>query len=98
MSADEKRTSILHTIAAWREARDASEPGSPQYRDFQRKLKEAEWELQALAPSQDSPGLVIKVVSSEKEEEGGVRWTMTSQRVQHGALADCKPGRRWMIR
>jgi len=32
-------------------------------------MKEAEWELQALGPSQDSPGLVIKIVSTEKEEE-----------------------------
>jgi hypothetical protein len=31
-------------------------------------MKKAEWELQALGPSQDSPGLVIKVVSTEKDE------------------------------
>jgi hypothetical protein len=68
MNSDEKRTALLHKIQAWREAWVASEPGSPQYRDFQNKMKKAEWELQALGPSQDSPGVVIKVVNSEKEE------------------------------
>jgi len=52
--------------ATRREAWAASEPGSPQYRMNQRKMKEAEWELQALGPSQDSPGVVIKIVSNEK--------------------------------
>jgi hypothetical protein len=69
MSSDEKRERILHEIAAWREAwAAASEPGSSQHREFQNKMKKAEWELQALGPSQDSPGLVIKVVSPESKE------------------------------
>jgi hypothetical protein len=68
MSSDEKRTAVLHAIAAWRKARDAHEPGSPQYQNFQRKMKEAEWELQRLGPSQDSPGIVIKVVSTGQAE------------------------------
>jgi hypothetical protein len=35
MSADEKRTALLHEIEAWREAWAASETESPQHRDFQ---------------------------------------------------------------
>jgi hypothetical protein len=68
MSDDEKREALLHEIAAWRDAWAHSEPGSPQYREFQNKMKKAEWELQALGPSQASPGLVIKIVSPEKKE------------------------------
>jgi hypothetical protein len=63
MSDGEKRERVLHEIAAWREAWVASEPGSPQHRDFQNKMKAAEWELQALGPSQASPGLVINIVN-----------------------------------
>ena len=46
MSSDDKRTALLHTIAAWREAADAHDKGSPQYKEFQMKMKRAEWELQ----------------------------------------------------
>jgi hypothetical protein len=68
MSDDQKREAILHEIQAWREAWAAAEPGSPEHRDFQNKMKMAEWKLEALGPSQDSPGIVIKIVSTEKEE------------------------------
>jgi hypothetical protein len=29
---------------------------------FQNKMKRAEWKLQALGPSQDSPGIVINIL------------------------------------
>jgi hypothetical protein len=66
MSSDERRMALVHEIQAWREALVASEPGSLRHRKFQNKMKLAAWELQALGPSQESPGVVIKVV--EKEE------------------------------
>jgi hypothetical protein len=71
MSDDEKRNNLLHTIVAWREARDQHQPGSPQYKEFQRLMKEAEWELHGLGPSQDQgpPGLVIRIVDPEKPQE-----------------------------
>jgi hypothetical protein len=66
---NDERTALLHEITAWREARDAHKPSSPEYREFQRKMKEAEWELQRLGPSEDSPGLVIKIVDPAKPQE-----------------------------
>ena len=69
MSDDENRTTVLNAIIAWREARDAHVPGSPQHRKFQRKMKEAEWELQRLGRSQDPPGIVIMIVTSGKSKE-----------------------------
>jgi hypothetical protein len=68
MSSDE-RQKILHAIDAWREVRDKRQPGSPQYKKFQRKMKEAEWELHGLGPSQDPPGVVINIVSAGKAQE-----------------------------
>jgi hypothetical protein len=69
MSDDQKRAALIHEIEAWREAWAASEPGSPQYRTNQRKMKEAEWKLHALGPSQASPGVAIKVVSPDPAKE-----------------------------
>ena len=66
MSDDQKRQALLHEIAAWREAADAHEKGSPQYREFQNKMKLAEWKLQALGPSQDPPGVVIRIVDRKE--------------------------------
>lgn len=43
-----ERAMLVQTITAWREARDASEPGSPEYLEIQNKMKEAEWQLQRL--------------------------------------------------
>jgi hypothetical protein len=65
MSSDGKRAALLHAIAAWREARDAQQPGSLRYKKFQRKMKEAEWELHRLGPSQGRLGFVIKIVDNE---------------------------------
>ena len=69
MSDDQKRMKLLHETAAWREAWAESEPGSPQHREFQRKMKEAEWELQALGPSQASPGIEINIVDLGSAKE-----------------------------
>jgi hypothetical protein len=69
MTSDEKRTALLHEIAAWRETRDECEPDSPQHKEFQKKKVEAEWKLQALGPSQEAPGLVIEVVDPKKPQE-----------------------------
>ena len=66
VSDDEKRVALLQEIQAWREARDARVPGSPQYRKFQNKMKKAEWELQALGSSQASPGVVIQLLDPKK--------------------------------
>jgi hypothetical protein len=68
MGDDQKRTALLHEIAAWREACEASKPGSPQHREFQNNMKKAEWRLQALGPSQASPGINIKIVGDKKDE------------------------------
>jgi hypothetical protein len=68
MGDDQKREALLHEIEAWREAWAASKPDSPQHRDFQNKMKAAEWKLQALGPSQASPGIDIKIVGAEKKE------------------------------
>ena len=43
MSDDEKRTALLHAIAAWREAADEHPPGSPEYQYFQNKKTLAQW-------------------------------------------------------
>jgi hypothetical protein len=47
------------------EARDAQQPGSLRYKKFQRKIKEAEWELHRLGPSHGRLGFVIKIVDNE---------------------------------
>jgi hypothetical protein len=52
MSSDKRRMALLHEIQAWREALDASGPGSARHRKFRNKMKLAEWELQALGPSE----------------------------------------------
>jgi hypothetical protein len=67
MSSDERRMALLHEIQAWREALDASGPGSARHRKFRNKMKLAEWELRALGPSQGSPGVDIKIVTADKE-------------------------------
>ena len=64
-SNDEKRAALLNEIQAWREAWAASKPGSPQHREFQNKMKKAEWKLQALGPLQHPPGIVIKFVEQD---------------------------------
>lgn len=70
MSINEsERTILLHEIQAWREAADAHAKGSPQYREFQNKMKLAEWKLNGLGPSQESPGLTIKIVPPEQSQE-----------------------------
>jgi hypothetical protein len=61
-SNDEERAALLNEIQAWREAREAQAEGSPWYKMFQNKMKRAEWKLQALGPSQDSPGIVINIL------------------------------------
>jgi hypothetical protein len=48
MSDDEKRKALLHAITVWRDIRDAYPRGSPQYKHYQRKMKEAECKLHAL--------------------------------------------------
>src|SRR6266436_7233857 len=87
MSSDEKRDRILHEIAAWREAWAASEPGSPQQRDFQNKMKAAEWKLQALGPSRFAGPRHQGCEHRQGRRIGGIRWA-TSQQVQYGVLAD----------
>ena len=37
--------SYTETVSAWREARDKSQPGSKQWKEFDAKLKKAEAEL-----------------------------------------------------
>jgi hypothetical protein len=70
MGSDDERQKLLHEIGAWRDARNAHPPGSPQNKEFQRKMKEAEWKLHGLGPPEDSPpGLLIKIVSPEKPQE-----------------------------
>jgi hypothetical protein len=72
MSDDEKRTALLHAIAAWREAADDHPPGSPEYQYFQNKRTTAEWELQRLDHldlPQAEPGSTVKVVSPESHKE-----------------------------
>jgi hypothetical protein len=39
------RQAAIETIIAWREARNASEPGSKEYRELDAKLKQAEADL-----------------------------------------------------
>jgi len=48
MSSDEKWKALSEAIATWRGVRDAYPMGSPQYKKYQRKMKEAEWELHRL--------------------------------------------------
>jgi hypothetical protein len=69
VSEDEKRAALLHEIQAWREAADAHPKGSPQYKEFQRKMKEAEWKLHGLGRSEDAPGIVIRIVDPDKPQE-----------------------------
>ena len=69
MSDDQKREALLHEIAALREAWAASEPGSPQHREFQNKMKMAEWKLKELGPSQSPPGIVISIVGHGPAKE-----------------------------
>ena len=38
----DKRQAAIETMIAWREARDASKPGSKEYEEFDRKYREAE--------------------------------------------------------
>jgi hypothetical protein len=52
MNSDDQRMALLHEIQAWREAIDAQPPGSPERREFQNKMKRAEWNLQVLGPPQ----------------------------------------------
>lgn len=41
----EERQSLSATAIAWREARDVSKPGSPQFEEYDRLYKEAQAEL-----------------------------------------------------
>ena len=68
MSANEKREALLHEIAAWREAADAHEEGLPQYRNFQNKMKLAEWKLNAHGLSEGPSGLVITMTNPDKAD------------------------------
>jgi hypothetical protein len=65
MSSDDERKRLLHEIDAWRDARNAHTPGSLKYKKLQRKMKQAEWELQRLGPSQGRLGFVIKIVDNK---------------------------------
>jgi hypothetical protein len=68
MSDDQKRTSLLHAIAAYCEAADEYPPGSPEYQYYQSKKTTAEWELHRLTQldlPETEPSLIIKVVSPE---------------------------------
>jgi hypothetical protein len=69
MSSDDKRTALLHEIEAWREAWAASVPGSPQHREFQNKMKSAEWKLKALGPPQH-PRTVLRVRCDKRHPFG----------------------------
>lgn len=43
-----ERETLRHTIVAWREARDVSKPGSAEYLEFDRRIKQAEADLAAV--------------------------------------------------
>jgi hypothetical protein len=45
---DAQRDALRHTIIAWREARDMSKPGSAEYQEHDRKMKQAEADLTAV--------------------------------------------------
>jgi hypothetical protein len=68
MSDDEKRAALINEIQAWRDAVLAHEEGSPKRREFQNKMKLAEWKLKELGPPQHPPGIVIKIVKPEEPQ------------------------------
>jgi hypothetical protein len=43
-----ERETLRHTIIALREARDVSNPGSAEYQEFDRRMKQAEADLAAV--------------------------------------------------
>jgi hypothetical protein len=71
-------TALLNEIQAWREAREAQAEGSPWCKMFQNKMKRAEWKLQALGPSQDSPGTQHR--KSIGQEIGARTWARPRHR------------------